>query len=97
MSYFGQNCKIRKTTLVTYFGKQYVTAKGLAMKLADDVAYRTIERCREREWKETRNCKKYGEPVYSNPAGLKKWKTHTSRLRKIAFRRILPIVEKLFV
>jgi len=89
MSRLAEHGKIRKTVLVTYFGKQYTTAKGLTSSLAEDTAHQILQQ-------NHRNTKKYGTPTYNNPAKLALWRSQKSRLRKTFYRRALPIIEKMF-
>jgi len=89
--WFNSSLKVKKTVVVTWYGKNYVTATGFTKHLADLAASRIMERFRDILGK------KYGVPYYSDPKGLKKWKENLSRLRKKYYRRALPLIEKLFV
>ena len=89
MSHFGENITVRKTVLVSWYGSNYTTAKGLAGVLAEYAATRILET-------HSRNTKKYGSPRYSKPKELAIWKAQKSRLRKKFSRRIMPIMKKLF-
>lgn len=88
------NLKIQKTTVITVNGKRYTTAKGLASKLSDVISYRMMENFYDKNI----NPKKYGKPLFSKSyeRDLKKYKENSARLRSKAYRRILPIISKLW-
>jgi hypothetical protein len=90
--------RVEKTTVITYYGKKYTTAKGLAMALGDGIAARIL-------WNGGKDYKlrekKYGSAALSNSninsGGLDRWQGHRRRLRAKAIKRILPILEKLWL
>lgn len=89
MSYFGENYTIKKTVVVKYFTGTYETPAGLTGMLADNAAHDILEKMAPK------NRKKYGRNAYGDPK-FNTWKAHKSRLRKIFYRRALPIIEKMF-
>lgn len=91
MSHYGKNMKVKKTVVVSCFGKNYVTSKGLGSVLADQAASRVLERIRF-------NVQLYGTPNYSkrHENFLALWRKNHARVRAKFYRRALPILKKLF-
>jgi hypothetical protein len=94
MAYLTSDIHIERTVVVTYLGKKYTTVRGFASMLADRMAGSMMMRF---HMKGT-NVKKYGLPYLAKThrVALKRFNANESRLRTKAYRRILPIIERLF-
>jgi len=83
---------VQKTTVVKYYGSVYTTPRGFAGMVADRIVERILERIRCYH----PNRKKYGDPSYRNLKDLDRWKENRKRLRAKCYRRIFPIIERLW-
>jgi hypothetical protein len=86
--------RIEKTTVVTFYGKKYSTAKGFASMLADRLASGMMFKFHDKGT----NPKKYGAPYLAkcHAVALRRYNENCARLRAKAYRRIFPIVSKLW-
>lgn len=88
------NLKVQTTTVITLYRKKYTSPSGFASGLAERISSGMMFRF----YDQNINPKKYGKPLLSkcHERELKKYNENISRLKNIAYRRILPIVSKLW-